>query len=160
MALCNQCLLKILNLLLNGQKNVACICRVVEYANRRLLKISFVRLINIHELLRIPVGQREPATLNLDHKSVTFFKRMCDIRKGKLYFFNFTGAECLWLFKAITVLATHDFASHKHLVASHRVTVTGTSIGLVYITRIFKIIREYIYYFYNKVSISTGNARF
>ena len=42
----------------------------------RFLKILCIHIDNISEFLGIAVNQREPAALNLDHDSVTFFKQM------------------------------------------------------------------------------------
>jgi hypothetical protein len=53
-------------------------------------EIILAAVININELLRIPVNQWEPGTLNLYHDPVTSPESMGDIPYAELYPFNFT----------------------------------------------------------------------
>ena len=50
-----------------------------EYLYVARHKIAAVAVVDIYKLLRIPVCQREPGTLNLYHNAVPFLKYMCHI---------------------------------------------------------------------------------
>ena len=63
-------------------------CRAVHPLGG-LLEGFFSTQINIGEGLGIPVKQREPATLDLNHDLMAFFKGVVHIGEDKLYMGHF-----------------------------------------------------------------------
>ena len=66
---------------------------IVEDPDRLFLEIVVVGGINIHHFLRIPVDQREPAALDLDHQPVSFPESVGDIGYRKFHCLHLAGSE-------------------------------------------------------------------
>src|SRR5579862_4726461 len=95
---------------------------IVEDADRLLLEIAVVGRINVHKFLRIPVNQREPAALYLDHEPVPLFKRMSHIGGRPFYCLHLAGSEGNGLFEAFPEATSHDLGTDEHLITAHRIT--------------------------------------
>src|SRR5713101_1451197 len=74
---------------------------------------------NVHELLRIAVGQREPGALNLNHDSMSRAESVSHIRKLELDVIRLTGIEGYGLFEALAILAAERLAANQLLIAAH-----------------------------------------
>ena len=103
----------------NGQNQRGRISAVVKHPDGRFSEVLIPRFIDIHELLRVTVHQREPAALHLDHKLMAFFESMCDIRQGELYLLRFIRLKGYRRFKTLPELPSHDLSTNQHLVATH-----------------------------------------
>ena len=90
----------------------------------RLLKIVSLGLVDVYKLLRVSVHQWKPTTLYLHHYPVSFFERVGNIGQIKLHFFYLIRCEGLRLLKTLAEASAHDFATHQHLVATHRIGST------------------------------------
>src|SRR5580698_5368619 len=66
-------------LAINGQHNPAGMGGVMPDGDVRGYEIAVFCLIDIDELLRVAVGQREPGALHLHHEAVAFFEGMGDV---------------------------------------------------------------------------------
>src|SRR5215813_9140251 len=90
------------------------------------LEVLVLRLIDVHELLRIAINQREPCALDVDHYPMALLECVIDVwhREGNAR--NFVRLHRLRLRPAIAVLRAHRLAPHQHLIAVHRI---GLSFG-------------------------------
>src|SRR5687767_11561718 len=70
----------------------------------RLLEVRLVRLVDVDELLRIPVDQGEPGALDLHHNAVPLTEGMANVRKLPLHIRDFTGRQGLRFFKTVSKL--------------------------------------------------------
>jgi hypothetical protein len=59
----------------------------------RFLKISLASPVDVNELLRIAIDEREPRTLDLDHDAVALFERMVHVREDKLHLSYLVGHQ-------------------------------------------------------------------
>src|SRR6185369_9204039 len=75
---------------------------------------------NIHELLRIAIGKREPAALNLHHDAVALAEGVGDIGQVEGDTVRLAGLEGHGLFEALAELATEGFAADELLVTADR----------------------------------------
>src|ERR1700744_5190554 len=92
---------------------------VMEYADSLLLEIAVIGGINVYKFLRIPVDEREPGALDLDHQAVSFLKGMGDIGNGPFDRLHLAGSKGNRFFEAFAEAAAHDLGMYQHLVAAH-----------------------------------------
>src|ERR1051325_9907968 len=85
-----------------------------------LHEIRRERLRYIHELLRIAVGQREPATLNLHHDAMALPEGVRDVGEVERYALGLTWHEWHGLLEALAKLAAERLAADQLLVAADR----------------------------------------
>src|SRR5690242_6941645 len=64
---------------------IAIVLSAPVYPLRSFLEVGFTSLIDVHELLRITINQREPRTLNLHHDPVPAAKRVVNIGKREFH---------------------------------------------------------------------------
>jgi len=115
-----------------------------------------IATVDVYELLGITVCERKPGALYLYHYTVAFFKGMSYVVHGVFYFGYLPWHKRFGMLKAIAVTATHNIATHQHLIAAHRVGITiTTAIGAVVPG---KVIWEYIYELYHKIGICGGDG--
>src|SRR5215813_14239069 len=91
---------------------------------RGLLEVLVFGLIDVHELLRIAVDQREPSALDMDHYSMALLESVIDVghREGNVR--NFVRLHRLRLRPTIAVFRAHRLAPHQHLIAVHRIGIS------------------------------------
>ena len=82
----------------------------MEDPDRRFFEIFRIGIIDVQELLWIPVSQRKPAALDLDHQAVSFFEGMRHIRQFKFHPLCLAGFEGNRVFKTVPEFAPHDLA--------------------------------------------------
>lgn len=113
-----------------------------------------VAAVDVYVLLGVTVGEGKPGALYLYHDTVSLFKGMGHIVHCIFYFGELAGLERFRVLVTVAVAAAHNIATHQHLVAAHRVgyAVAGAVGGSV----VRKIIGEYIYQLYHKISIGSG----
>ena len=113
------------------------------------LKVLVGAGIDVHHFLGIAVNQRKPAALNLDHDAVAFFEGVGNVVHREFYVGDLARDECFRYLEAVPVTPTHDIAADQHLVTIHDVG----RLLFVGIRLVFKIVREYINQFDNKIGI-------
>src|SRR5215510_9528655 len=88
---------------------------------RGLLEVLVLRLIDVHELLRIAINQREPCALDVDHYPMALLECVIDVghREGNVS--SFARLHRLRLRPTLAVLRAHRLATHQHLIAVHRI---------------------------------------
>src|ERR1700759_756898 len=119
----------------------------------RNLIILFITGINISKLLWVPVRQRKPAALNLDHQAVSLFKCMSYIRQTELNGFYFPRLEGNGCFKTFPVFTPEYFSTYQHLISSHGIYSFGFVYSININALIRKTIRKNVYDFHYKISI-------
>ena len=90
---------------------------IMEDTHRRRHEIARPAAIDIHELLRITVGQGEPRALYLHHDAVTFRECMCHISQREPDTCHLIWHKRLGLCEAVAIASTHDVAPDEHLIA-------------------------------------------
>ena len=112
----------------------------------RFFEIARFGAVDIHELLRIPVDQRKPAALNLNHNAMPFPEGMEDIRHPVFNLCDFSGDKGLRIRKAVSEFPAKQFSSYQLLETAHPNTLRiGFNIGYV--------VRIHIDQFYNEIGI-------
>src|SRR5688572_14258552 len=93
-------------------------------------KIFQICCIDVDKLLRVAIRKGEPTALHLDHQSMTLFKSVRHIGQFKFDSFYFPWLKGFGLFVTIAVFTSHDLSSYQHLVTTHRIIATVTTVGL------------------------------
>src|SRR4051794_34544440 len=86
---------------------------------RSLLEILRSSLRNLHEFLRIPIHQRKPGTLHLNHQPVPPTECVTDVRQHKLNLLDLARSERLGLLEAVSKLAPKRLAPDQLLISAH-----------------------------------------
>src|SRR4030095_10200959 len=73
-----------------------------------------------HELLRVPIGQREPRALNLNHDAMALSEGMRDVRHLERDPIGHAWLERHRLLEALAEFAAERFAADELLIASER----------------------------------------
>src|SRR5262245_39342258 len=82
------------------------------------LEVGGEGLGDLHELLRIAVGEGEPRTLHLDHDAVTRAEGVGDVGHGEGDAIRFAGLEGDGLFEALAEFTAEGFAAYQLLIAA------------------------------------------
>jgi hypothetical protein len=85
----------------------------------RLHEIRRQRFRYLHKLLRITIGQREPAALNLHHDPVALAEGVGDIGQIENDAIGFSGFERNRFFKTLPELAAERLAPNQSLIRAH-----------------------------------------
>jgi len=88
-------------------------------ALRGLLKIFRLGIGNIQEFLRVPVNQRKPRALNLNHDAMAATKCVVDAGQIEMYRGGLVGLKRLRLLKTVAKFRTERLASDHLLVSTH-----------------------------------------
>lgn len=133
---------------------------IVKDADGRLLEIAVIRGINVDKLLRIPINQREPAALDLDHEPVAFFKGMGNIRNSPFDCLYLAGSKGDRFFEAFPEATAHDLSVYQHLVAAHGIgrAVVMTAYGHRAFRCIAEIVGEYVDHLDDKIRVGAAEA--
>src|SRR6202522_4487433 len=91
----------------------------MKYALRCFVKILGLRGIDILELLRIAINEREPSALHLHHDPVTLLECVVNVQQREVDARGLTGLHGGRLAEASAKFAPHDIAAHEFLKGSH-----------------------------------------
>ena len=84
-----------------------------------LLKIRILDLIDIGEFLRIPVDDRKPGALDLNHNFMPFEECVAFVVEIKFDMGHFIRHQRLRFFKTVPVFAPEYFPCQQHLEITH-----------------------------------------
>ena len=94
--------------------------RRVIHALRRRPIVRWLGMIDVHELPRIAVDQREPGALHLHHDPVPFPERVQDVHHLELDVRPRVRHQGLRFLEAVPELSAQHVASHELLIPCHR----------------------------------------
>ena len=96
-----------------GQLDIGRVLPIMVYLEGGFLKIGIPTGGDCKELLWIPVHERKPAALDLDHYPVALFEGMGNFIETKGYFCRFSRFKGLRLLIAVAKLAPEHFCPYQ-----------------------------------------------